>query len=111
MLAKPAKDKFEISLPYMHNNDISEFFSWCTENDIDAKIIHKKGVIVFKTDTAKYTTFFSVEDMQKDGWDENLSERTKNFIKRLTPKKLEGQGKYAIVENEMDLMAVKLRWT
>lgn len=95
----------EVPLPVMDNDNMAEFWRWCVENNIDVKIKRRKGVM---TPEAR---FFSIEDMQKDGWDDKLSEFTKKFIKKIIPKKLKNNGKCAVVENEEDAIAVILRWT
>lgn len=101
----------EVPLPTMDNDDMAEFSRWCVENDIDVKIKHKKGVIILETEASKNTTFFSVKDMQRDGWDDKLCESAKEFIKKIVPMKLKNRGKYAVIENEEDAIAVILRWT
>lgn len=101
----------EVPLPVMNNDDMAEFWYWCVENDIDVKIKHKKGIAIFRNDSAKKATFFSVEDMQKNGWNDIFSKSEKEMIKNIIPEKLKNYGKYAVVENEEDAIAVILRWT
>ena len=99
------KNKIEVPLPNMGDDTITEFYAWCEQNNIKVKTIQKKGVVAFEVG------FLTDEDMSKQGWDDNLSRHTKDFIEKVTPKKLGNYGKCAIVENEEDVMAIILRWT
>lgn len=95
----------EIALPEMSYEERQVFFDWCGDNHIAIRLKQKSGVFTYDTG------FLTEEEMSISGWDDNLSESTKVFIAKVTPKKLSGIGYYAIVENEENAMAVVLRWT